>query len=570
MEKLKKSLFLFMLLVVSLTASGFMVIEAGHFYQGLYTTSQFGSMGYLAAGLNEAFMAIMAGVWLPGRTKAKGHPVNFLFRFLVILLFLTTVGGACFNAIETHLAKIASQTNNQEILDVLRSQVADHAKSIDTFAAQHQPVNSAITVRNQVATKQLLIDTLQKQQSVSGLWIEVVFLVVLRFAVQLANLTCVWLIGWIWRQKSAHPSQRPVAEKLSSRGMTAGLAVGAHTPFDTLTNLINPLAGNSAGQRAETDIKSSQPKQTSVSTGPVTEREALEKTLIEPLEITKLSETEQTSKGAAPQELGVEETPKIVGLEEVVVEPEKAVETATKKVAEPEKSTVASEKTIAPSPRNSRKPAAPVMEQPVEMAVQPKVAVKKKATKKKAPAITQKKATLAPKAPVVKKATLAPKATAVKKARVVKPAAVLTKAPKKARTSNIAKTAMATSPKTLVPARPSTAKAEPINVVASPRPANNTIQFPKMLVPPRPVEDEVLESSAAEVDELRRKVRLLVEKRNPGVTLSSFCAAINQNPEDIREICNLRQPLDETLEERLGDVLSQIEQLQQEEWAVGC
>ena len=90
---------IFWLLGISLLASAFMVLEAGYYYQSLYPQSSFGYMGYLAATLNEAFMAIMAGVWLPGKVRGKGHPVNFLFRFLLILLFFTTVGGASFNAI---------------------------------------------------------------------------------------------------------------------------------------------------------------------------------------------------------------------------------------------------------------------------------------------------------------------------------------------------------------------------------------------------------------------------------------------------------------------------------------
>src|SRR3989339_1902842 len=111
MASFKKGLFILGLLVVSLTASAFMVLEAGYYYQSLYPQSSFGYMGYLAATLNEAFMAIMAGVWLPGKVRGKGHPVNFLFRFLLILLFFTTVGGASFNAISEHLSVLESQAN---------------------------------------------------------------------------------------------------------------------------------------------------------------------------------------------------------------------------------------------------------------------------------------------------------------------------------------------------------------------------------------------------------------------------------------------------------------------------
>ena len=239
MEREKRIAFVVILVMVSLTASVFMVLEAGQFYQKLYPRSAFPYMGFLAAGLNEVFMAIMAGVWLPPR-RGKGHPANYLFRFLLLLLFMTTVGGASFNAIYFQVGQLASQANNRAIVEVLRQQVAEHDRSLELFYAQNQRVNSALTVKNQIKTKERLVEALAEQKAVSGLWAEVVFLVVLRFAVQLANLSCVWLAGWTWRRnedsfesKTPSPSLGNSAPPNLARKETAPVR-NKDTPLDLL------------------------------------------------------------------------------------------------------------------------------------------------------------------------------------------------------------------------------------------------------------------------------------------------------------------------------------------------
>ncbi len=191
------------LLLVSISASLFMIIESGAFYQKLYQTdSSFLNMGYWAAGLNEIFMAIMAGIRLPDIKKSnqvKINPVNFFFKFLLVLLFVTTVGGASFNVIVPIMNDIQSQRNNEEIIHVLQTQVSDNEKSLETFARQNQKTNSVLSVRSQVRTKEELKNTIRNRTLVFYLWFELVFVVVLRFGVQLANLSCIWLAGWILR-----------------------------------------------------------------------------------------------------------------------------------------------------------------------------------------------------------------------------------------------------------------------------------------------------------------------------------------------------------------------------------
>ena len=188
------------LLLVSFIASVFMIIESGSFYQALYPKGpNLIPLGFIAAALSEVFMAIMAGVRIEkkGNNKGSGHPINWLFTFLLSILFVLTVGGASFKIVYSKLGEIQGQSNNKQIIQVLKSQVTDHRLSLTTFANQNQRVNSAITARNQEKTKNKLIQALKEKKPVYSLWFEVVFVVLLRFSVQLANLSCVWLAGWV-------------------------------------------------------------------------------------------------------------------------------------------------------------------------------------------------------------------------------------------------------------------------------------------------------------------------------------------------------------------------------------
>ena len=217
MQPAFKWLFIFGLILVSILASVFMILESGSFYQRLYPKDYgFFQLGFLAATLNEVFMAIMAGVWLPGKKKngkEKGHPVNFFFRLLLILLFITTVGGASFNLVEEKISLLQNNAVNHEVIDVLRSQVNDNQESLSTFVQQKQRLNSVLTVRQQQETKERLILALKKQEPKQTLWVEIIFVILLRFGVQLANLSSVWLAGWLFRvpslQREPKQKKRP-------------------------------------------------------------------------------------------------------------------------------------------------------------------------------------------------------------------------------------------------------------------------------------------------------------------------------------------------------------------------
>jgi len=207
-----RSFYIIGLLLVSFFASSFMVLESGEFYQSFYPSTNFYQMGYIAAFLNEIFIAIMAGVWLPDLKKTnnkKVHPANYLFKAILLLLFATTVFSASFNVISPILKSIQKQRNIEDIENVLLTQVEDHKLSLSTFSKQNQRTNSAITTRNQIKTKAKLIEKLEQKKPLFNLYIEAIFLFLLRFGIQVANLCCVWLVGWTYRYNRVQNKQKP-------------------------------------------------------------------------------------------------------------------------------------------------------------------------------------------------------------------------------------------------------------------------------------------------------------------------------------------------------------------------
>ena len=211
-NKFIRSIYIIGLLLISFFASSFMVLESGEFYQSFYPSSNFFQMGYLAALLNEIFIAVMAAVWLPDIRKTnskKVHPANYLFKAILLLLFATTVFAASFNVISPILKTIQKQHNIKDIENILLTQVEDHKLSLSTFSKQNQRTNSAITTRNQIKTKEKLIEKLEQRKPLFNLYIDVFFLFSLRFGIQLANLCCVWLVGWTYRYSFIQVKPQP-------------------------------------------------------------------------------------------------------------------------------------------------------------------------------------------------------------------------------------------------------------------------------------------------------------------------------------------------------------------------
>jgi hypothetical protein len=238
MERLVKLGYIILLLSVSMSASVFMIIESGTFFQDLYKNgSSISFMGYWAAFLNEVFMGIMAAVWIPSKKSNTGdtlHPINIFFKTLLLLLFVTTVCGSSLNTIYPLIGDIQAQSNHKKVIQILQSQVEDNDRSLDAFVQQNQRANAALSVRNQAKIKEELKGIMQRQNSSFTLWLEVFVVVLIRFGVQLANLSCVWLASWLYRQPTVVESQ------------TARL--NNNTPSERLTKTVVGLNG---AQQAE-------------------------------------------------------------------------------------------------------------------------------------------------------------------------------------------------------------------------------------------------------------------------------------------------------------------------------
>lgn len=209
---MRKPVFIVFLLTISLSASIFMIIESGSFFQELYQDRQsVAFMGYWAAFLNEVFMGIMAAVWLPAgkeRSKESAHPVNYLFKVLLVFLFVTTVCGSSLKTVYPLTERLQQQAKQEKVIEILQSQVKDNQQSLDTFVQQNQRVNAALTVRNQVKVKEELKQVYQSKESLFRLYVQIIIVVLLRFGVQLANLSCIWLAGWVFRQPAASQQQQ--------------------------------------------------------------------------------------------------------------------------------------------------------------------------------------------------------------------------------------------------------------------------------------------------------------------------------------------------------------------------
>ena len=193
--------FISILVCVCFVASSFMVLESSEFFERFYTGNS-KNFGFISAFLNEVFLVIMASVWVPAIQKGerkKFHPANILIKGLVILLFFNTVGGASLNTVQKKLATIQEQKNRIEVLKILESQIGDQQENIDTFVGQEQRVNTVLATRKLNEIKEEIKTLQSNQQSTFSLWVDILFISFVRLAIQLANVTSVWLASWLYR-----------------------------------------------------------------------------------------------------------------------------------------------------------------------------------------------------------------------------------------------------------------------------------------------------------------------------------------------------------------------------------
>ena len=194
--------FMAILAIVCFVASSFMVLESSEFFERFYQSTDSKNFGFISALLNEVFLVIMAAVWVPAIRKGevrKFHPANILIKGLVILLFINTVGGASLNTVQKKLNNIQEQKNRIEVLRILQSQIEDQQENISTFKGQNQRVNTVLATRKLDEVKEELKSLQSNQQSALSLWLDIFFITLVRFTIQLANITAVWLAGWLYR-----------------------------------------------------------------------------------------------------------------------------------------------------------------------------------------------------------------------------------------------------------------------------------------------------------------------------------------------------------------------------------
>lgn len=218
--------FIAILVVVCFSASSFMVLESSEFFEQFYQEADSKNFGFISALLNEVFLVIMAAVWVPAiqtGAKRRFHPANILIKGLVILLFVNTVGGASLNTVQKKLDSIQEQSNRIQVLRVLQSQIEDQEENISTFKGQQQKVNTVLATRKLDEIKEEIKQLQASQQSAVSLWLDIFFISLVRFTIQLANITAVWLASWLYRTIPINtlffPSSKsqPVAKKVQRK-----------------------------------------------------------------------------------------------------------------------------------------------------------------------------------------------------------------------------------------------------------------------------------------------------------------------------------------------------------------
>ena len=195
-------IFIAILAIVCLCASSFMVLESSEFFERFYLAEDSKNFGFVSALLNEVFLVIMASVWVPAIRKGeskKFHPANILIKGLVILLFVNTVGGASLNTVQKKLTVIQEQKNRIEVLSILQSQIEDQQRNINTFRGQNQKTNTVLATRKLNEVKEELKKLQTSRQSSAALWLDILLITLVRFTIQLANITAVWLASWLYR-----------------------------------------------------------------------------------------------------------------------------------------------------------------------------------------------------------------------------------------------------------------------------------------------------------------------------------------------------------------------------------
>ena len=260
-------IFISVLFCVCFIASSFMVLESSEFFERFYVGENTRNFGFISALLNEVFLVIMAAVWVPAIQKGKQkifHPANIFIKFLVIFLFINTVGGASLNTVQKKLDFIQEQENRIAVLKILQSQIEDQQSNIQTFKGQNQRVNTVLATRKLNQVKEELKGLQSEQQSTLSLWLDIILISLVRCTIQLANITSVWLASWLYR-KILESSKITFSEN-STNNSTAGQLVSDNFVEVQFTSQQLPVATENA-EIAKSKDANQQPSLTNASKG---------------------------------------------------------------------------------------------------------------------------------------------------------------------------------------------------------------------------------------------------------------------------------------------------------------
>ena len=202
------------LFILGVITAVFMITEAGEYYNSLYKKDlDFGfavfGVGYLVAFLIEAFLAIMpiARFNTIETSRVKARIFDGFRWFLIIMLFTVAVGGASLRLVRPRLAEISAIGFNSKIIELLEKQQTISKGAIETFKDQKQRTNTALAFKEFSKASGVLRSTLieMKRKTVPdtiGSIVDIVIVVWIRVVLQIANIVCFWMVGYVFRSGS--------------------------------------------------------------------------------------------------------------------------------------------------------------------------------------------------------------------------------------------------------------------------------------------------------------------------------------------------------------------------------
>jgi len=195
--------FFIFVVLTAICASTFMVFECAQFYGSFYPGKNGFTLGFVAAFLNESFLAIMSAVWLPAKQFGRFrilHPGNLWIKLLMLFLFINTVGGASYHVINDKLNDVQNQSNIIKVLELREKQLSSAQKKLEIFIQQNQRVNTAIAAKELEKVQEEIAQLNAQKKSTLTLWSDIFLLSFLRFSIQLSNITAIALASMLYRQ----------------------------------------------------------------------------------------------------------------------------------------------------------------------------------------------------------------------------------------------------------------------------------------------------------------------------------------------------------------------------------